>query len=113
MAETQSMVGNESGGAYAAERLRETEGKGQGQEHLQAPHPEMGLGTRLLLSGSGLSEEHGLPLPFMQPIPVPYTATIQARPLFITSVVQTLTRPLDYQLVELKVAYPSLLPCAS
>lgn len=72
----------------------------------------MGLGTRLLLSGSGLSEEHGLLLPFMQPIPVPYTATIQARPLFITSVVQTL-RPLDYQLVELKVAYPTLLPYAS
>lgn len=51
MAEMQSMMGNESGGACAAERLAEAEEKDQGQEHLQAPHPEMGLGTRLLLSG--------------------------------------------------------------
>lgn len=46
------MVGNESGRIYAAERLREAEGMGQGQESLQAPHPEMGLGARSLLSGA-------------------------------------------------------------
>lgn len=95
MAEMQSIMGNESGRIYAAERLREAEGKGEGQDHLQAPHPEIRLGTGLLLSGAWLAEEYGLLLLFMQPIPAPYIATIQSRPLFITFVVQTLTRQLD------------------